>query len=92
MPKLLATTAALLLVNLGAASAAPARPPQDTDAPIILAANGCGPGYFRTIDGECVPNARVRVGPGESVVLPPPCPRGYRRDPDPRRPLCYPVY
>ena len=33
-------------------------------------------------------------GPREvaPVRLPPPCPRGYVRDPDPARPICYPRF
>ncbi len=78
-------------VGIAWAAAPPlARP--DAQAPIVLAANGCGPGFFRTIVGECVPNRRVLVGPGRAVILPPPCPRGFRRDPDPLRRLWYPVY
>lgn len=92
MSKILCTTLAFILVDCSMASAAFLEPRGDTKPPLILIANGCGPGLFRTMDGECVPNRRIRVGGGRAVVGPPPCPRGFLRDPDPARRLCYPVY
>lgn len=86
--------AAAMLAALGGAGGAgampvvvpvPAAPP---GAAIEPAANGCGPGYFRTLAGECFPNQRF-VGPRGGVRAPPPCPPGYLRAPD--RPLCFPV-
>ena len=77
---------------VGIALATPSYGQVATDAHIILAANGCGRGFFRTIDGECLPNQKVYVGPRRGTTMGPPCPRGFLRDPDPARPLCYPVY
>lgn len=93
MLKTLCSALMLTVADFGMAWAAPLPPLlPDAKPSIVLVANGCGPGFFRTIDGECVPNGRVLVGPGREVILPPPCPRGFRRDPDPRRRLCYRVY
>jgi hypothetical protein len=91
MLKVMSTAAALLMAGCGLAQAGERMSEQGAQAPIVLAANGCGRGFFRTIAGDCEPNMRMR-GPGGAAVAPPPCPRGYRRDPDPATPLCYPVY
>ena len=79
-----------------------------TEAPIVLVRDGCGPGAHRGGGDECVPNRGGRgpdvveprevepreVGPRvvAPVRLPPPCPRGYYRDPRPDVPMCYPRF
>jgi hypothetical protein len=92
MLKVVSTGLLVLVAGCGIAQADDLALGTAERAPTVLAANGCGPGFFRTIAGDCEPNARLRVGPGGRVMAPPPCPRGYLRDPDPARPLCYPVY
>ena len=92
MPKSLCATLLVLIFACGSAVSATTYVRLDANSPIVLAANGCGPGFFRTLAGECFPNRRIVVGPRRGVVLPPPCPRGFLRDPDPARPLCYPVF
>ena len=94
MPKTFGPALAFALACGGSVAAAPLMAPAATPAappPIVLAADGCGPGYFRTIAGDCRPNQRVMAGPRRGDA-PPPCPRGFLRDPDPARPLCYPVF
>ncbi len=94
---------ALVFATAGVAPAMPAAPAAAAlaAAPIVLVRDGCGPGFHRAGPGECVPNGG-RVGPRvvepigprvvEPVRLPPPCPRGYYRDPRPGVPLCYPRF
>lgn len=84
----------LLTFACGPALALPLAPaPKSGDQlNVEKVANGCGPGMFRTIAGDCRRNRAVFVGPRRGVVAPPPCPRGYLRDPDPARPICYPAY
>jgi hypothetical protein len=87
-----ALVAALALAGsagFAAAGATPLAPLAATpDLPVVAVADGCGPGFFRTLAGQCFPNRRF-VGPYGGVHAPPPCPPGYLRAPD--RPLCYPV-
>ena len=87
MQKTLYTALALAIAGCDMASAAMVHLP-DTKLPIILAADGCGRGLFRTIDGQCIPNQPA----GRRGRAIPPCPRGYLRDPDPARPICYPAF
>ena len=95
MLKVFCAGIALVLAGCGAASALPLAPQQQGQAHIVLVAGGCGPALHRDQFGGCVPNRRVVVV-GPTVVaplrLPPPCPRGYVRDPDPARPICYPRF
>jgi hypothetical protein len=97
--KRIAAAIALTLVAGGTASALPLAPAASTaQAPIVLVRDGCGPGFHLNPFGECRPNrgpffGGPGPGPGpEYGRLPPPCPRGYYRDPNPARPLCYPRY
>ena len=91
---LLAGTALIVLCTSGATAAPLAAAPVERP-PIILVSGGCGFAFHRTPFGTCAPNRRVFVGAGPVVVvpgrLPPPCPRGYYRDPDPLRRICYPI-
>ncbi len=80
------------LMIAGTASAAPLVPPADTQANIVLVSGGCGPAFHRTPFGACVANRVFVPGYYAPVRLPPPCPRGYHRDPDPLRRLCYPNF
>ena len=100
--KLISAALALTLAAGGAASAMPLAPAASRpQASIVLVRDGCGPGFHLAGYGGCVPNGRgARVvepretGPRvvEPIRLPPPCPRGYVRDPDPARPICYPRF
>ena len=103
MLKALFAGVALVTIGYGgAATAAPFNPAPEAPARIILVRGGCGPAFHRGPLGACVPNRRVVVGVAPVVVgapavvapirLPPPCPRGYHRDPDPARPICYPNF
>ena len=87
MPNRLSLSFALAFVASAVAQASPARSPASTipvpQPSIVLVAGGCGPAYHPDRFGVCVPNQRF-------IRLPPPCPRGYHRDPDPARPICYP--
>ena len=78
------TMALLLIGGCLAAHSAPLPLAPDAGPPVVLAAGGCGPAFHPDPFGVCVPNRRV------IYRLPPPCPRGYHRDPDPARPICYP--
>ena len=106
MLKTLCTMTTLYAASCGLAAGAPLAPlPQSEHAPIILVAGGCGPGLHRGPGGACIVGRRVIVG-GPVVVepriveprvvapirLPPPCPRGYVRDPRPGVRLCYPRF
>ena len=96
---------ALVFIGCGAAIATPAVSPAPRQASIVLVRDGCGPGFHLGPRDGCVPNGgrefvEPRVvgprgyGPREvaPIRLPPPCPRGYVRDPDPARPICYPRF
>jgi hypothetical protein len=88
MLKSFGASLAIVIAASGTAFALPQVPHPTSQQPIIAVANGCGPGAYRTIAGDCRPNQPV----GRRGFAPPPCPRGYARDPDPARPICYPVY
>ena len=99
----IAAAIALTLAASGTASAMPLAPAAPkAQAPIVLVRDGCGPGFHLNPFGECRPNGGPFFGGGPRVIgpgpgpgygrLPPPCPRGYYRDPDPARPICYPRY
>ena len=93
--KSISAAIALTIASCGAAAAMPSAPAPRVQAPIVLVRGGCGPAFHRGPYGSCVPNGgRVVVEPRivAPVRLPPPCPRGYVRDPDPARPLCYPRF
>ncbi len=65
--------------------------PVEAPPSLILVSGGCGPAFHRTPFATCAPNRQAFYGAGPEVVrLPPPCPRGYHRDPDPARRICYP--
>ena len=96
MLKTLYATTVLAVAGSLTASASPLVAPITTHPPIVLVSGGCGFAFHRNPFGACVPNRPVvygvppvAVGP---VRLPPPCPRGYHRDPDPARPICYPNF
>ena len=80
--------AAMFIVWSFAANAAPA-PALGAEPHVVLVSGGCGFDFHRNPFGVCVPN-RVFVEGPRFRRLPPPCPRGYHRDPDPARPICYP--
>ena len=83
--------ASLVIMSGVAASAAPAAAmPRDDRARVIPVSGGCGFAFHRDPFGVCVPNGRVYVEGPPVIRLPPPCPRGYHRDPDPARRICYP--
>ena len=87
--------AALVFAGGAASAATPLVPPMNAQPQIVLVSGGCGLAFHRNPFGACVPNRRVFYGPGPGLApvrLPPPCPRGYHRDPDPARPICYPNY
>ena len=96
----LGAAVALAIAGCVPVAAMPLAPVAGTKAPVVLVRDGCGPDSRLNRFDECVPNGRrVFVEPrvvGPRVVapvrLPPPCPRGYVRDPDPVRPLCYPRF
>ena len=99
--KRLGAAIALTFASVGAATAMPSVPlASHKGAPIVLVRDGCGPGFHLGPGGGCVPNGRgglrvvEPVGPRvvAPVRLPPPCPRGYYRDPRPGVPLCYPRF
>ena len=93
--KSISAAIALTIASCGAAAAMPVTPAPRTHAPIVLVRGGCGPAFHRGPYGGCVPNGeRVVVEPRivAPVRLPPPCPRGYYRDPRPGVPLCYPRF
>ena len=96
MLKILYATAAFAVAGCMTASASPLMRPMNVPSPIVLASGGCGFAFHRNPFGACVPNRPVVYGvpPGYvgPVRLPPPCPRGYHRDPDPARPICYPNF
>ena len=86
--------AALVVAGSVASPAALLKPSLNAQPEIVLIAGGCGPAFHRDPFGTCVPNRRAFFGAaplaGAPVRLPRPCPRGYHRDPDPARPICYP--
>ncbi len=96
MVKGLVLAAALVMAGNVAAMASPlgalpnGRP--DSQPGIVLVSGGCGFDFHRDPFGICVPNRRVVFGGPAYVRLPPPCPRGYHRDRDPARPICYPNF
>ncbi len=98
------TAAALLTIAGTGAIAAPLAARTSVNEPsaqphIVLVGGICGPGLHLDRFGTCVPGRRVVRGPVlveprvvAPIRLPPPCPRGYVRDPDPARPICYPRF
>ena len=96
MLKVLYATAAFAVTGGVTASAAPMMAPVDAQPQIVLVSGGCGFAFHRNPFGACVPNRPVFYGVPPVIVapvrLPPPCPRGYHRDPDPARPICYPNF
>lgn len=90
-----AAAIAIVALGCGSAMAMPLAPAAPAKAPIVLVRGGCGPAFHRGPYGGCVPNGeRVVVEPRvvAPVRLPPPCPRGYYRDPRPGVALCYPRF
>ena len=91
-------TAFLSVASVGASAGIATIPqaavPQVTRGGIILVSGGCGFAFHRNPFGACVPNRGAFIEGGPVLVPPvrppPPCPRGYYRDPDPARRLCYP--
>ena len=85
-----ASVSLAIMVGVAASAAPVAARPRDDQAGVILVSGGCGFAFHRDPFGVCVPNRRTYVEGPPIVRLPPPCPRGYHRDPDPARRLCYP--